>query len=144
MFVNQPVEDVSRVMDFVGLDMAQLHGEESPEYCRLLNRRVIKAIGLENGTLPAVGAFDSDTLILLDAHDPLQRGGTGRTVNWDAAREIVASRKTILAGGLNPDNVAHAVAAVRPFGIDVSSGVESAPGLKDPVRLRRFFEALHD
>jgi phosphoribosylanthranilate isomerase len=88
--------------------------------------------------------FDDDVLILLDAHDPERHGGTGRTIDWAAARGIAALRRTILSGGLNPDNVGRAVAAVRPYGIDVSSGVESAPGVKDPTRLKRFFEALND
>ena len=83
-------------------------------------------------------------MLLLDAHDPARHGGTGKTVNWDAARDIAATRRTILAGGLNAANVKLAIRSVRPFGIDVSSGVESSPGFKDPNRMRSFFEALHD
>jgi len=81
--------------------------------------------------------------LLLDAHDPDRRGGTGRTIDWRLAAAIAARRKTILAGGLTPENVAEAVARVRPFGIDVSSGVEKAPGIKDPARLRALFDQLH-
>ena len=88
--------------------------------------------------------FGPDVVLLVDAHDPSRHGGTGRTVNWDAAREIAATRSTILAGGLNAANVKLAIQSVRPYGVDVSSGVESAPGVKDPSRLRSFFEALHD
>jgi phosphoribosylanthranilate isomerase len=109
-----------------------------------LNRRVFKAIGLGVGAAAAVGEFDPDVVLLVDAHDPARRGGTGRTVNWDSAREIAATRRTILAGGLNAANVKLALRTVRPFGIDVSSGVESSPGIKDSNRLRSFFEALHD
>jgi phosphoribosylanthranilate isomerase len=105
---------------------------------------VIKAVGLTNGSSIDVTDFDDDVLLLLDAHDPERHGGTGRTVDWETARGIAVSRRTILSGGLDPDNVGGAVRAVRPYGIDVSSGVESAPGVKDPVRLTRFFEALND
>ena len=91
-----------------------------------------------------VSGFDADVVLLVDAHDSTRHGGTGRTVNWDAAREIAGTRRTILAGGLNAGNIKLAVRSVRPYGVDVSSGVESAPGVKDPVRLRSFFEALND
>ena len=144
VFVDQSPEEVTHIMDTVGLDVAQLHGGESPEYCRLLNRAVIKAIGLQDGEPALLDEFDPEMLILIDAHDPSRYGGTGRTVDWTAARQIAVSRKTILAGGLNPENITRAVAAVRPYGVDVSSGVEAAPGVKDASRLKRFFEALND
>ena len=101
-------------------------------------------MALHDGSAPDLSGFDDDVLILLDAHDPARHGGTGRTIDWDAARRIASSRRTILAGGLNPENVSEAVSAVQPYGIDVSSGVESAPGVKDAARLKRFFEALND
>jgi phosphoribosylanthranilate isomerase len=144
VFVDQPVGEVDRIMDEAALDVAQLHGHESPEYCRHLRRSVFKAVAmLENGTA-TIADFDSDVVLLVDAHDPERFGGTGRTISWDSARQIAATRRTILAGGLNAANVKLAVRSVRPYGVDVSSGVESAPGLKDPNRLRAFFEALHE
>ena len=82
--------------------------------------------------------------LLLDVHDPLARGGTGRTIDWAAAAELASQRQVVLAGGLKPENVADAVARVRPYGIDVSSGVERSPGIKDHQRLRALFEAVHD
>jgi phosphoribosylanthranilate isomerase len=88
-------------------------------------------------------AWPASTTLLLDAHDPVKRGGTGQTVDWTAAAAIAARRKVLLAGGLTPDNVAEAVMRVRPFGIDVSSGVERAPGIKDHDRIEKLFEALH-
>ena len=91
-----------------------------------------------------VDDVDPTVVLLVDAHDPEKRGGTGRTINWQSAREIAGTRRTILAGGLNASNIRLAVRSVRPYGVDVSSGVESAPGVKDPARLRQFFEALHD
>jgi phosphoribosylanthranilate isomerase len=144
VFVDQSPEEVTHIMDTVGLDVAQLHGGESPEYCRQLNRTVIKAIGLQDGEPAMLDEFDPEMLILIDAHDPSRYGGTGRTVDWNAAKHIAASRRTILAGGLNPDNISRAVAAVRPYGVDVSSGVETSPGVKDASRLKRFFEVLND
>ena len=144
VFVDEPIELVTQTLDFVGLGMAQLHGAESPEYCRQLGQtRTIKAVAMKNGAPPAVGDFDDDVLILLDAHDPSRYGGTGRTVDWNAARQIAGARKTILSGGLNVANVRAAIDSVQPYGVDVSSGVESAPGVKDGVRLKSFFEALN-
>ena len=147
VFVDQPAEEVVAIMDEVGLDVAQLHGHESPEYCRQLSastRTIFKAISMSGNGSVNVGDFAPEVVLLVDAHDPLRFGGTGKTANWDSAREIAATRRTILAGGLNATNIKLAVRSVRPYGVDVSSGVESAPGVKDPNRLRTFFEALHD
>jgi phosphoribosylanthranilate isomerase len=148
VFVDEPVDRVREISDLVGLDFVQLHGAESAADVHQLNSTlhggVIRAIGLKQGALPYLVELDEDVLLLLDAHDPARHGGTGRTIDWDAAREIAKTRRTILSGGLTPENVAGAVAAVQPYGIDVSSGVESSPGVKDPVRLKRFFEALND
>jgi phosphoribosylanthranilate isomerase len=144
VFVNQPVEDVARIMDDVGLDVAQLHGHESPEYCQSLGGKIFKAVGMADNGSVSIEDFGSDIVLLVDAYDAARFGGTGKTVNWDSAREIAATRRTILAGGLNAANIKLAVRSVRPYGVDVSSGVESAPGVKDPNRLRTFFEALHD
>ena len=144
VFVDQSVDEIARIMDEVGLDVAQLHGHETPEFCRALGRSVIKAIALADNGAPDVDDFDPDIVLLVDAHDPERRGGTGKMVNWDSARDIAATRRTILAGGLNAANIKLAIRSVRPYGVDVSSGVESSPGIKDPDRLRSFFEALHD
>jgi phosphoribosylanthranilate isomerase len=144
VFVDESLDTVRAVMDEVGLDVAQLHGHETAEYCRQLGRKVFKGIGMRDAGAVDVSEFDSDVVLLIDAHDPARFGGTGRTVNWDAAREVAVARPIILAGGLNAANVKLAVRSVRPYGVDVSSGVESAPGVKDPARLRSFFEALND
>lgn len=147
VFVDQSSDEVTRIMDEVGLDIAQLHGHESPDYCRTVMagaRAVFKSVGLGGNGSINVDDYDRGVVLLVDAFDPVRFGGTGKTVNWDSAREIAASRQTILAGGLNAANIKLAVRSVRPYGVDVSSGVESAPGVKDPNRLRSFFEALHD
>ena len=141
VFVNAGRDEIERAAAASRLGAVQLHGDESPDFARSLSPRVIKAIPLDDHAEERVGAWP-DTTILLDAHDPLKRGGTGRVIDWERAAVIARSHLVILAGGLGPANVADAVARVRPAGIDVSSGVESAPGIKDPIKLRALFDAL--
>ena len=140
VFVNQPRDYVNGVSSLVRLGAVQLHGDETPGFATTVARPVIKAMSLG----AVVRAWPVEVRLLLDVHDPVARGGTGRTIDWTAAADVAAQREILLAGGLTPDNVADAVARVRPFGIDVSSGVESAPGIKDHRRLRALFEAVHD
>jgi len=141
VFVNQPIDYVIGVASLVRLGAVQLHGDETIEYAAALSRPIVKAMSLGD---ERVSAWPIETTVLLDVHDPVRRGGTGRTIDWTAAAAVAERRRILLAGGLTPDNVAEAVARVRPFGIDVSSGVERAPGIKDHERLRALFEALHD
>jgi phosphoribosylanthranilate isomerase len=141
VFVNQPLDYVRGVASLVRLGAVQLHGDETPEYAAALSTPVIKAVSIDHAD---TRAWPAQTMLLLDVHDPVKRGGTGRTIDWTAAAAVAAQRRILLAGGLTPDNVADAVARVRPFGIDVSSGVERAPGIKDHERLRALFEAVHD
>jgi phosphoribosylanthranilate isomerase len=141
VFVNQPLDYVRGVASLVRLGAVQLHGDETPEYAAAVSTPVIKAVSVGDAD---TGAWPARTLLLLDVDDPATRGGTGRTIDWTAAAAVAAQRTILLAGGLTPDNVADAVARVRPFGIDVSSGVERAPGIKDHQRLRALFEAVHD
>ena len=141
VFVNQPVAYVNAVASLVRLGAVQLHGDETVDEAAAISTPVIKAMAVDDDR---VKMWPARTTILLDAKDPVLRGGTGRTIDWTAAAAVAAQRKIVLAGGLSPDNVAEAVARVRPFGIDVSSGVERAPGVKDHYRLRALFGALHD
>lgn len=141
VFVDQPADYVRGVATLVPLGAVQLHGEETAPYVSRMNRPVIKAIGVA-GAGPVVADWPIDVMLLLDVHDPERRGGTGRTIDWRVAAGIAASRAVVLAGGLTPENVGEAVAQVKPFGIDVSSGVEREPGVKDHGRLRALFEAL--
>ena len=141
VFVNQPIAHVNGVASLVRLGAVQLHGDETTEFAAAVTTPVIKALSIGAAN---VRAWPARVRLLLDVHDPVARGGTGRTIDWTAAADLASQREILLAGGLTPDNVAAAVARVRPFGIDVSSGVERAPGIKDHQRLRALFEAVHD
>jgi len=142
VFVNQPLQYVNAVASLLRLGAVQLHGDETPEYAAAVSSPVIKAVSFGPVDDVRVGAWPASTTLLLDAHDPVKRGGTGRTIDWTGASALAAQRKILLAGGLTPDNVMEAIAQVRPFGIDVSSGVERTPGVKDHRRVRALFEAL--
>lgn len=139
LFVNQSVEYVTGVASLVRLGAVQLHGDESVAFAQAIRNPVIKALTLGD----RMETWPARATVLLDAHDPSQRGGTGRTIDWTAAAVVAAARPILLAGGLTPHNVAEAVACVRPFGIDVSSGVERSPGVKDHDKIKALFEALH-
>jgi phosphoribosylanthranilate isomerase len=142
VFVNQPPDYVNAVAALVPLGAVQLHGDEDASYAAQIVRPVIKAIAMGEGA-PDLSGWPARVTMLLDVHDPASRGGTGRRVDWRAASTAARQRRTLLAGGLTPENVAKAVAEVQPFGIDVSSGVERSPGVKDHARIRAFFEAVH-
>ena len=144
VFVNHP--DPQNLEDFalsLGLHAVQLHGNETPDYCSMIQRvKVIKALRVDSN-------FRVDTLrgygwgtFLLDACFPNQFGGTGRSFNWDLVFGANAFGSIIIAGGLNPDNVAQMVSTLHPFAVDVASGVESRPGKKDYEKMRRFIEAV--
>lgn len=144
VFVNQPVAYVSAVAALVGLGAVQLHGDEDPAYLAGIRRPVIKAVAIGDGAeSDRLDRWSPQTTLLLDVHDPVARGGTGRTIDWTAAAAIARRRRSLLAGGLTPDNVAEAIVRVQPFGIDVSSGVERSAGVKDHARIRALFEAVN-
>ena len=143
VFVNQAIEEVNAVADRVGLGAVQLHGDEPAALCARCRRRVIKAVRLSAVSTPdAVDEVWSEATVLLDAFDPVRRGGTGHQVDWTLASRIARRRRTILSGGLRADNVGDAIRQVAPYGLDVSSGVESRPGIKAPDRMRAFFDAV--
>lgn len=144
VFVDAPAEEIRAVVERVGLGAVQLHGDETEELVRRLPAGVgvIKAVALRSPADVAAALDLPDGLtVLLDVHDPVRRGGTGRTVDWTLAADVARRRRTYLAGGLGPDNVAEAIAAVRPYAVDASSRLEAAPGVKDPARLRAFLAA---
>ena len=143
VFVDQPGEEIDRIAARVGLDALQLHGDETPDDCAARSRPVIKAVRATPGLTPAGLARWRGTTILVDAWRAGQPGGTGRTADWGLARQLVDAGFTLyLAGGLNPENLAAAVEAVRPHAVDLNSGVERAPGIKDPARLAAALAAL--
>jgi phosphoribosylanthranilate isomerase len=131
LFVDEQLSAVNSIVDLSGLDIVQLHGDESPDYCSAVKRRVIKAFRVKD-----VSSLDKIALYrvagcLLDAWSPVAHGGTGTTFNWEIAAMAAETQSIILAGGLTPDNVAAAIARVKPYAVDVSSGVERLPGKKD-------------
>jgi phosphoribosylanthranilate isomerase len=138
LFVDEALETVNKTAGLCGLDIIQLHGKETPEYCEAVRRRVIKAFRVKDITcLEPMNTYQASAF-LLDAWSPTAHGGTGRTFNWEIAACAAQVSRIILAGGLTPDNVAEAILQVRPYGVDVSSGVESSPGKKDSRKLTEF------
>jgi phosphoribosylanthranilate isomerase len=145
VFVDQTADDVRKIVRAAGLATVQLHGSENVHDYEIDGRRVIKAVavrGVED--IEVASSLPSSVLPLLDAHDPVSRGGTGRTIDWTLAARVAASRPVVLSGGLHAGNVVEAIRVVRPYAIDVSSGVEQAPGRKDPVKLRALFAAVEE
>ena len=143
VFVNQPIEHVLAVARLAGVSAIQLHGDEIAGDYASLGYRVIKAVPLRGADDRATArAVPASATVLLDAHDPERRGGTGRPIDWTIAATIARERPVVLSGGLSADNVSDAVRAVAPYALDVSSGVEDAPGVKNAARLRAFFAAV--
>ena len=142
VFVNETPEGVMRTATEAGLTLLQFHGDEPPEFCRQFGLMSMKALRVRDAkSLQTLLEYDTDAW-LLDAYSADQPGGTGQTFNWDLATQAQAwGRPVFLAGGLTPDNVGDAIRQVRPFGVDVSSGVEASPGKKEHDRVKRFVEA---
>jgi phosphoribosylanthranilate isomerase len=145
IFVNAPPADVAALCKLLKLDAVQLHGDESPKTVAEVARSipVYKAFRVEpDFPLGTLDEYPEAFAFLFDAAYTGQYGGTGRTTDWDVARRAAVGRRIILAGGLKVENVAAAVRIVRPYGIDVASGVESKPGKKDHGRMREFIEEV--
>jgi phosphoribosylanthranilate isomerase len=142
LWVNPSRDELLRAAELSGVDIVQLQGDEPPELCDLGPRRVIKAFRLGAPEDLAPIARYHVWAVLADAKSGLW-GGSGRQGNWElSARAAALSERLFLAGGLTPDNVAEAIRAVRPWAVDVCSGVESAPGVKDPEKIKKFIEAV--
>lgn len=150
LFVNASLDEIEAAVDHCVLDALQLHGDESPEFCEevaAFGLPVIKAIGVKDEA-PVVDPQSYPTpLILLDAYAPQEYGGTGRAFRWEIAREVMAELPEpdgflILAGGLTPENVAEAVRVVGPNAVDIASGVESEPGVKDLAKVEALVQAV--
>jgi phosphoribosylanthranilate isomerase len=145
VFVNQPLDEIAGMVDTLGLTYVQLHGDEGPQYCAAVAQRtgakVIKAMRIAHASdLRELDRFHTD-LHLLDTSVAGFRGGSGQSWDWSLAAQRRSKIPFLLAGGLTPENVAEGIAAVHPWGVDVASGVESEPGIKDADKLHAFFEA---
>lgn len=139
VFVNAAVDEVKGTCDTAGIQVAQLHGDEPPGFCRELDRPVIKVFRVKDETWKSAAEAYPVGAVLLDTFAEDRYGGTGAAFDWRLVKG--SPHRVILSGGLNPDNVAGAVRTVRPYGVDASSGVERAPGSKDHGRIRAFVEA---
>jgi phosphoribosylanthranilate isomerase len=142
VFVNEPPEVINQVVRRVGLGCVQLHGEEPPEGCEGINAKVIKAVRVSGEKdIEGLDRYDVSAFMLDTFREGVQ-GGTGETFDWDIAIKAKRFGPLILSGGLTPENVAGAITHVRPYGVDVSSGVEREPGKKDPEKIRNFIDAV--
>ena len=139
VFVNEPVDRVRAIAATAGVGIVQLHGDEPAAYAGAVGYPIFRSVTLADAIEASV-TWPVGTRLLLDAADRERRGGTGQQVDWSRAAAIARQQPVILAGGLTPDNVADAIADVEPYGVDVSSGVESAPGIKDAIKVARFLE----
>lgn len=144
VFVNQRLDEVSELADICRLSLIQLHGDEGPAFCaevaRRTGARVIKAVRVAGrADIQALATFRTD-FHLLDTFRPGQPGGTGESFDWELARAHLPGAPLILSGGLDAANVGDAIATVRPYAVDVASGVEAAPGVKDHAAMRAFAE----
>jgi len=140
VFIDQPPAEVAEIAERVGLDRVQLHGSEPPGYAA--PRPPIKVLKVRDGVLPDAAPWPDP--VLLDSWSSDQKGGTGRAWDWELARPLLATRRVIVAGGLNPENVRDLVERYRPYGVDVSSGVERRPRVKDPALVRAFVAAVRE
>lgn len=148
VFVNPSLEQVTQMLNHCDLDLAQLHGEEDPQLLALLAKRAFKALRPRSVVEAEADASRYARFgpgggpdLLVDAYHPDSRGGTGQAGDWNLAAGLARQYRLLLAGGLTPGNVAHAVRQVRPWGVDVASGVEAAPGRKDHTQVRTFIAA---
>jgi phosphoribosylanthranilate isomerase len=140
VFVNPAARELDEAYA-AGIRWAQIHGEVPAGESEYGGMIIVRAMSLDQ--VPAAPR-SREEIVLLDAHDPVRHGGTGRTIDWARAAAVASTRRVMLAGGLTPANVREAIARVRPFAVDVASGVEASPGIKDPARLRAFMTAVKE
>jgi phosphoribosylanthranilate isomerase len=138
VFIDQEEDEVRQIAEFVGLDLLQLHGSELPGF--QAGRPVMKVLKVKDGQIPDPEAWPDP--VMLDSWSADQRGGTGLAWEWELARPLLATRKVFIAGGLEPGNVGKVVSGFRPYGVDVSSGVEASVRVKDPDKVRAFVHAV--
>lgn len=144
LFVNESEGKVWDTLNVTGINVAQFHGEESPEYVSSFDMRTIKAIHVKNEESLDLALEYKNSSILLDAWSPDAFGGTGKKFEWNMLRKISLKNKFILAGGLTPENVAYAANLIKPYAVDVSSGVEISKGIKDHEKIKAFIDAVKE
>ena len=144
LFLNQDRSEITRVVNSVSLDVLQFHGSETERECNAYDLPWLKAVAMENSesARQAERDFPNAMGLLLDSHKTGKRGGSGKVFDWSFSRPL--SKPVWLAGGLNPENVAEAVRIVNPYAVDVSSGVEESPGIKDKARIKAFVNAVRE
>lgn len=142
IFADEDPETIQEIAGLCGLDALQLHGSESPEFCRQFDRPVIKGVKMRGPHSVEGLARYRVAAFLLDAHVPGEMGGTGQRFDWALALQAKEAGPVILSGGLTPENVAEAIQAARPYAVDVASGVETG-GQKDPAKIRAFIARVH-
>ncbi len=144
LFVNPTVEEVQRVLDSVRIDFIQFHGDEDDDFCRQFKRPYIKALRVRQASdvVASCMRFPGALAILLDSYKPGVPGGTGETFDWSLIPET-PPKPIILAGGLEPDNVASAITQIRPFAVDISGGVEASKGIKDHRKIEEFVNEVY-
>ena len=142
LFLDQGRSEIEQVIAAVPLDILQFHGSETEQECSVFNMPWLKAVAMENAEslMQAERDFPGAAGLLLDSHSKGKRGGSGKLFDWSLSRPV--DKPVWLAGGLNPDNVGEAIRAVRPFAVDVSSGVETQPGIKAATRINAFVQAV--
>ena len=140
VFVDETAEQINKIADYCNLDIIQLHGDESPTYCKKIRRKVIKAFRIKDmQSVKKISNFQVSGF-LLDTFSEKLHGGTGKVFDWNLALPAKKFGPVIMAGGLTPNNVQQAVRQIRPYGVDVCSGVESEPGIKDHKKVRAFLK----
>jgi len=140
VFVDETAEQINKIADYCNLDIIQLHGDESPTFCKKIRRKVIKAFRIKDmQSVKKLSSFQVSGF-LLDTFSENLHGGTGKVFDWNLALPAKKFGPVIMAGGLTPNNVQQAVRQIRPYGVDVCSGVESEPGIKDHKKVRAFLK----
>jgi phosphoribosylanthranilate isomerase len=143
VFVNEQPEEIKRVMEYCALDMIQLHGDETPDYCRQFPAfPIIKAVSLNNDDDVEYACRFDVAAILVDSRSDGLYGGTGKKSNWELASRVGNKKPLILSGGLNAENIADAIIKVAPAVLDINSGVENSPGIKDHAKIERIFAVI--
>ncbi len=142
VFVNHSLDEIIAIKDKTAINMVQLHGDETPEFCSLVPLKVIKAIRVKDNLDEDRVAQYPAQAILFDTYSDAEFGGTGKSFNWEILQNISNLGNIILSGGLSPENVAQAISTVKPYAVDVSSGVEKSAGKKDHMKLKKFIEAV--